>query len=163
MIGLKTSAVISWATSLLALSGTPLTAQFVHNVVDSYAGAINVALVAAGNGEVLETNGPQTWRWDSSTPFGTWESTGAPAVPFAATSARATTRGGGTATVWDGSQLFEWSGTQWNSVSWSGNAPSATISFSIAGMPNGDILLFGGWNTAPANETWLLDAGNTWT
>lgn len=151
------------ATVFTTLCNTSLHAQFVHQAVNSFAGGSSVSLVAAGNGEVIGTNGPQTWRWDSLDPFGAWVATTAAPVPFNATSARSTTRGAGTATIWDGSQLFEWSGSQWVNVSWSGSPPSANVSFSIAGMPNGDILLFGGWNGAPSNETWLLDATNNWT
>jgi hypothetical protein len=58
---------------------------------------------------------------------------------------------------------LELTGSGWTSASMS-NAPASRFNPALAGLPNGDVLLFGGMDattSALLNDTWLL-SGTTW-
>src|SRR5262249_8753015 len=70
----------------------------------------------------------------------------------------------GTAVIWDGTSLFQWSGSQWNTVTTSGTTPSAVCGLGLAGRPDGSVILFGGHDASNVllNQTFLLNSSNQW-
>lgn len=159
------SAQAALASLLCVVLGAPLTAQFVHNV-QAFGNTPGIRhAFAHGNtvlGYVFSGGSGNTYTWDGDNL--TWTNTGASSLSYG--SAIFVTRNG-TAAHWDGSQLHHWSGSAWNTVTTTGTPPPAVNgNFAFATLPNGELLVFGGWDSSNqvfVNTTHRLSTGNVWS
>lgn len=163
-VNLCSSRALASLLCLVGFSCVPVVAQFVEQV-NEVGSPSAPKIVVRHQSDVIGISGygsptvkwdPINSAWNEVTPGDVWVGGVEPGM--------FTTRAN-KATYWASGTLLEWDGSQWVAPTPSvTGAPTATQQYSLAGLPNGEMILFGGVGASGfLNETWKLSAQNVWS